>query len=164
MASEAKSKSFKPFLYAWVCSRNSHRQQLQANNEASIEFAVIVSQNPMTRQLSFYAQKASQSLISIETYSIILNHTHVQMHWTVRLSTEWHTMCCGPSRLSPFPGPSCFWTPPGSTNWAITFSEANNYIQKDMSCEGNHSQGQMTDESLWLMNVDECWWLLTNAD
>ena len=44
------------------------------------------------------------------------------------------------------------------------FQKANKNIQKDMSCEGNHSQGQMTDESLWLMHVDACWWMLTNAD
>lgn len=103
--------------------------------------------------------------VSIQGYCIPCHQNYDPWHVCKGYvqTKEWHTMCCGPSRLSPFPGPSCSWTPTGSTTCAITFSEDNNYIQKDMFWEGNYPQGQMAN-GWWIFVVDECWWMLIDVD
>ena len=101
--------------------------------------------------------------VSIQGYCIPCHQNYDPWHVCKGYvqTKEWHTMCCGPSRLSPFPGPSCSWTPTGSTTCAITFSEDNNYIQKDMFWAGRKLSARSNGQ--WLMNLCS-WWMLMNAD
>lgn len=118
---------------------------------------------PMTKQLSFYAQKASsQTLISIETYSIIFMYKCIETsdclrsdipcvaalhdfhHFQALLALE--LLQAAPLALSHFQKPT------------ITYKKI--CPAKEIICK---VKWPMADESLWLMNVDECWLMLMNA-